>query len=218
METHKIAIEGYEYLWTGVTDIPRIVYSVYRINADFSFTLTETGVNMGLQTGVFMVAHEGIMCSHGTAGIRRIATRIPVYTPTTVTLASVVSALAIRTGLVAGDLDVTALTDTVDGYVIPRPMTARTALEQLRQAYFFDGVESDGKIKFVKRGSAYQATIPAEGLALARLTRTDYGASGVLACEALADDTVLYSSSVLGNDASVNEPQALSPVGPTQVQ
>jgi len=242
----------------------------------------------------------------------------------------VVSALATRTGLVAGDLDTAALTDTVDGYVTPRPMTARAAIEQLRQAYFFDGVESDGKVKFVKRGGASQATIasddlgvrehgseaqepiritraqelelPAEvhvqyldldndylpgsqearrlttqsknqirvdlplalssakaaqvadvlmrnswverhryafavtrkyaqldpadnitvptpqGLALARLTRTDYGASGVLACEALADDTVLYSSSVVGNDSTVNEPQTLSPMGPTQVQ
>lgn len=253
---------------------------------------------------------------------------LAALTPSAPTLASVVSALCLRTGLAAGDLDTAALTDAVDGYVIPRPMTARAALEQLRQAYFFDGVEADGKIKYIKRGGASQATIaaddlgareyggdpqepiritrsqelelPAEvhvqyididndylpgsqearrlttssrnqiridlpialssakaaqvadvlmrnawverhrfafaltrkyarldpadnisvptvqGLALARLVRTDYGASGVLACEALADDTVLYTSSVAGNDASVNEPQTLSLAGPTQ--
>lgn len=73
--------------------------------------------------------------------------------------------------------------------------------------------------KYAQLDPADNITVPtAQGLALARLTRTDYGASGVLACEALADDTVLYSSSVAGNDPSVNEPQTLSPVGPTQVQ
>ncbi len=327
-----IAIEnGGRYLWHGGSAL-----KLYRIETNYEFTLLESisfDNSSSFENGTS--ARDGLLMCHGkppgsTPYQLRLFTRIPVYTPTTVTLASVVSALATRTGLVAGDLDTTALTDTVDGYVIPRPMTARAAIEQLRQAYFFDGVESDGKVKFPKRGGASQATIaaddlgarepggepqepvritraqelelPAEvhvqyldldndylpgsqearrlttqsknqiridlpialssakaaqvadvlmrnswverhrygfaltrkyaqldpadnitvptaqGLALARLTRTDYGASGVVQCEALADDTVLYSSSVLGNDATVNEPQTLSPVGPTQVQ
>lgn len=328
-----VAIEnGGRYLWRGGGSLLKL----YRIESNYEFTLLETisfDNSSSFVDGVS--ARDGLLMGHGTPpGATpyqlRLFSRIPVYTPATVTLASVVSALATRTGLAAGDLDTAALTDTVEGYLIPRPMTARAALEQLRQAYFFDGVESEGKVKFVKRGGASQATIgsdelgareygseaqepiritraqelelPAEihvqyldldndylpgsqearrlttqsknqiridlplalssakaarvadvlmrntwverhrfsfaltrkyahldpsdnitvptpqGQALARLTRTDYGAGGVLACEALADDTVLYSSSVVGNDSTVNEPQTLAQVGPTQAQ
>ena len=38
--------------------------------------------------------------------------------------------------------------------------TSRAAIEMLMPAFFFDAVESDGKIKFVKRGGAVSATIP----------------------------------------------------------
>lgn len=305
----------------------------YTFASDGTFALAETISRAGTAGGNFYVsaltpesADNGVLYVTARSTVS-VFTNYPVLTSSAPTLAGVVSALCTRTGLVAGDLDVTALTDTVDGYVIPRPMTARAALEQLRQAYFFDGVESDGKVKFVKRGGASQATIPsddlgtreygsepqeplritraqelelplevhvgyldldndylpgsqearrlttqsknqirvdlplalsstkaaqvadvlmrnswverhrfgfsvtrkyahldpsdnitvpsAQGNALVRLTRTDYGAGGVLACEALADDTVLYSSSAVGNDASVNEPQTLSLPGPT---
>lgn len=257
--------------------------------------------------------------------------RIPIrrtITSTTVLLSSVVSTLCTKSGLTVGDLDVTALTDAVDGYVIPRPMVARAAIEQLRQAYFFDGTETDNKIKFVKRGGASAATLimddlaahefgqqmpdplriaraqemelpvevhigyidrdndylpgnqefrrlttssknqihidlpialssdkasqiadvltrnawierhrfqfslmrkfarldptdtitiptPNGGQALVRLTRTDHGASGLIECDALADDTILYSSAAVGNDAGVNEPQVLNIPTPT---
>ncbi len=41
---------------------------------------------------------------------------------------------------------------TVRGFTIPRETPARSALEQLRTAFFFDAVESDYLLKFVKRG------------------------------------------------------------------
>jgi hypothetical protein len=82
-----------------------------------------------------------------------------MVTAATVTLASIVQDICTEAGLAVGDLDTTALTDTVSGYCRPRVMTARAALEPLMAAYAFDAVESDGKIKFVKRGGSVAATI-----------------------------------------------------------
>ena len=44
------------------------------------------------------------------------------------------------------------LSGTVPGYVIDRVMSARDALQPLELAYFFDSVESGGKIRFQHRG------------------------------------------------------------------
>jgi len=77
---------------------------------------------------------------------------------------SIVSDICARVGLTAGQIDVTALTDEVSGYVVQRG-TARSQLEQLMQAFYFDAVESDGKIKFVKRGGSSAVSIPEDDLA-----------------------------------------------------
>lgn len=77
----------------------------------------------------------------------------------TVTLASIVSDICQRSGIAAGSLDTSALTDGVWGYVIDRQMTARAALEALVSAFWFDAVESDTKLKFVHRSAAPVATI-----------------------------------------------------------
>ena len=69
-------------------------------------------------------------------------------------LSSIVSDISSRVGLTpATDLDVTELTDVVRGYIVTRQMPARSAIEPLGVAFFFDSVESDGKVKFIKRGN-----------------------------------------------------------------
>lgn len=85
-------------------------------------------------------------------------------TPSTVALSTIVSGICSSAGLTAGQIDVTALTDTVWGYVVTRQAAARGNLEVLRRCYLFDAVESDGKIKFVKRGGASAVTIPANDI------------------------------------------------------
>lgn len=60
----------------------------------------------------------------------------------------------------APSLDATSLAgDTVRGYVMARPMTARGALEPLMGAFSFDAVEHDGELTYVKRGGASVATL-----------------------------------------------------------
>jgi hypothetical protein len=79
-----------------------------------------------------------------------------------VTLASIVSTLCTSEpfGLDPADIDVTELTDLVDGYLVGQQMSRRAAIEPLMAAYFFDGVESDHVMKYVKRGGASVVTIP----------------------------------------------------------
>ncbi len=70
------------------------------------------------------------------------------------TLSSIVTDLSERAGLTTGDLDVTELTDNVRGYVVGRQSSYRAAIEPLSTAFFFEAVESDNQIKFVKRGGS----------------------------------------------------------------
>lgn len=86
----------------------------------------------------------------------------PSLSPDGVPLSTIVSDICRRAGLESEDIDVSDLTDIVDGYIVPRQMTARAAIEPLQQAFFFDAVESDDKIKFVKRGKSTATLIPIE--------------------------------------------------------
>lgn len=79
-----------------------------------------------------------------------------------VSLQSIVDDVLSKTSsLIEGqDWDSSALANiSVRGYAIARQCTPRDVLQQLASAYFFDGVESDYKIKCVLRGGAPVATI-----------------------------------------------------------
>jgi hypothetical protein len=55
--------------------------------------------------------------------------------------------------------DTSRLTDIVSGFIITNRQTVRACLEQLSTAYFFDMVESDGLLKFIKRGKVSNTTV-----------------------------------------------------------
>ncbi|CAJ4966600.1 Uncharacterised protein [Burkholderia pseudomallei] len=69
------------------------------------------------------------------------------------TLDEVVADLCNRAGMSSSQYDVTQLTDTVIGFGITNHSTTRSNLTPLMAAYFFDACDTDGLIKFVKRGS-----------------------------------------------------------------
>jgi hypothetical protein len=92
------------------------------------------------------------------------ANLLPAVTQTAPALSTIASDICTRAGLDASDLTLTALTDTVNGFAVTRPMTARSALEALQKGFFFDLVESDAKLKAVKRGGASAVTIAAADL------------------------------------------------------
>lgn len=82
------------------------------------------------------------------------------------TLASVVTKYSLKAGLTVDEIDVTELeNDYVQGCIINRQMTCRSIIEIFQPVYYFDVVESDGKIKYVKRGKASAVTIDEDDLA-----------------------------------------------------
>lgn len=81
-------------------------------------------------------------------------------------LSSLIEGICESVGLdPATDLDTTGLTDLVYGFVMNDTMRARAAIQVLMDAFFFDAIESDGLLKFVKRGGAVVADIPEIDLA-----------------------------------------------------
>lgn len=74
-------------------------------------------------------------------------------------LSSIVKQLSARIGIEESRLDVSELTDEVTGFVVGGLYSAAEALRSLQRTYFFDPVEVDGTIRFVKRGKGAVATI-----------------------------------------------------------
>ena len=90
--------------------------------------------------------------------------RFDITTPSPVALSSIVSDICTQSGLTAGDITVSALTEPVDGYAIAQRMSARAALETLQRAFAFDMVESDNRIVARVRGGAPVMTLLASDL------------------------------------------------------
>jgi hypothetical protein len=74
-------------------------------------------------------------------------------------LAEIVRDLCLRAGLAESEFDVTALDDEVVGYVVTERKPVRDMIAVLQTAYFFDAVEGDGALVFVKRGAGTPITI-----------------------------------------------------------
>jgi hypothetical protein len=97
------------------------------------------------------------------------------------------------------EFDASGLTGTVPGYVIDDTMSARDALQPLELAYFFDSIESSGKIVFRHRGrAAAQAVLTEDDLVeeqagdplyeLTRAQETDLPASAKVRYISSGDD------------------------------
>ena len=74
-------------------------------------------------------------------------------------LGAIVADLCQRAGLLGSDIDVTRLTQPVEGFVITDLQSIRDGIEQLQSTFFFDQVESAGQLKFMSRGTGVQVTI-----------------------------------------------------------
>ncbi len=80
------------------------------------------------------------------------------------TLGAIIAHHLCKVGLLDSDFDVSELTDIVDGYIRMQISTVRQVIEHLQAAYFFDMVESDGILKFKRRGSDAVANIAQDEL------------------------------------------------------
>lgn len=101
-----------------------------------------------------------------------IASRFPAGQSLSVTLGEIVADISSRAGLAEDEIDVTELTDLVDGYGITTQSPCRDGIQPLRDAWFFDPVEEDGLIVFRHRGRSPIVTFDDDDLA-ARLDKDD---------------------------------------------
>ncbi len=67
-------------------------------------------------------------------------------------LAAIILDLTKRSGLVESDIDVSKVSESLEGYVINNQQTIRDAIQILRTAYFFDIVESDNILRCIPHG------------------------------------------------------------------
>jgi len=157
------AINGYIYYTYSNNTISRIDIEEYTIDKTWTASPAPGNWNGGsiydpLTHSVF-AACLGLDFSYAKILLERSV-------PVSALLGDVVTDLCEAVGLDGGtDLDVSELTDDVRGYLINERMTARAAIQTLMNAFFFDGVESDGILKFPKRGAASIASIPETDLA-----------------------------------------------------
>lgn len=136
------------------------------------------GVNDVASANNFAVS-EGLLIIHQKAGASVVTYAPPAVGflyywslsavgVSSVPLSTIISNICIRAGLQSEDINVTDLASVnVKGYLRANQMTARAAIEPLAQAYRFDATESDGVLKFVRRGTASVATLTVDDFALA---------------------------------------------------
>lgn len=98
-----------------------------------------------------------------------------------VALSSIVADICSRVGLQGNQIDVAALTDTVQGYALTNRSTAKNNLAPLLQAYFADAADTNAKLKVVKRGNASALTITADSLGAAHDAQAEEGLNPLIA-------------------------------------
>lgn len=85
--------------------------------------------------------------------------RFEVEQDTNTTLGEIVSGIAQAAGLETGQLNTSAGTDVIGGYIVGGRQPARSVIEPLLQAFAADLIEVDGLLKIVKRGGSSVATV-----------------------------------------------------------
>jgi hypothetical protein len=150
-----------DFIWTNENGV-----SLYKIGADGILKrIFNDDPGTSFKYNYFSVYARGGLCYLAGTSSAVVYTRIDRLDKNTVKLHTIISDICLRAGLTADDINTTALTDDVVGIVYGAQMSFRSMIDPLRTAYFFDAVESDGKIVFVKRGQAISADIPEEDLA-----------------------------------------------------
>ena len=136
---------------------------------DYSFYSTDHGVTWTTLTGPTSTCYGACACAgaylairYNTANVYRI---VPASTVASsdIALSSIVSDICTRASLTG--VNVAALTDTFTGYLITQRTTARAQIEPLMKAFYFDAIEVDGSLKYVKRGGTVAATILEDDMA-----------------------------------------------------
>jgi hypothetical protein len=136
--------------------------------------------------GILGVTYEGRTAAAGFVGITANMLALPdqpdhgvdyqgtvsgppatTYATCTETLSVIVADICARVQVAAAQIDVSALTDSVRGYIIGQQLPASDCIRSLQQGYFFDYPEWDLKLRGIKRGGSVQFAITDSNLVLA---------------------------------------------------
>ena len=79
-------------------------------------------------------------------------------------LSNVVLDICQRAGYQTSEIDVSLLSGTVDGFVLSNRSSARSMIEELQKAFLFEGIESNGKVKFVPLNQTSVLTVSVDEL------------------------------------------------------
>lgn len=104
---------------------------------------------------------QSIIYLTNTSGRRVVKVFLEKLTRSTVELGDIVQNLLSRVGLLNTDMDIADVDAlTLRGYTISQRQSLRTSFAELAQAFKYDVVESNGKIKYLTRGKSSSVTIP----------------------------------------------------------
>jgi hypothetical protein len=138
----------YDVTTTATTSSGNAFSGAYRPSETYHWSVFRRGAGWVFWSSYYNVTHQLKIFG-------------PQFPATSASLNNIVSDLCTRSGLTSGQIDVTQLASTtVDGFVQSNQTSARGCIEPLQKAFFFDAVESDNKLKFVKRGSSAAVTVP----------------------------------------------------------
>lgn len=158
-----------QYLWGYQLAGGQQGLHCYKIDAAHNLAQICTTKQLSTTPGLAFSPATMWTFSAGRCGVARyhhfeIFQRYDASEVPTTTLAEIAADVCTRTGLTA--YDVSDIEDViVRGYILNSiPTTGRAALESILPAYFVEAVESDGAVKFVRRGKASLITIPDDDL------------------------------------------------------
>lgn len=164
-------ITGTNIGWTDGTTFTLINLEdgVILLNALAASTISPGGSSWGFSgpyNGVQFYdgpSESVVICKASPSILGQAFLRIP--TGLGVTVRQIVEDVSAVVGLDSTtDIDATTLTDNVRGYALVQQTTAADAIIPLGGLFFFDGVESDGKIVYVKRGQSNSFAHTQDGL------------------------------------------------------
>ena len=134
---------------------------------DCAVTFSASGYNMAGPITANLLRNNGVNECWG-ASVLALQGSVPTAADVpTGDLGQAVLDICLRSGLTASQVDVSRLVgQSIIGYVCGRVSTGQQCLQPLATAYFFDGVEVDGKLTFIPRGQESCMDIPEADLGL----------------------------------------------------
>lgn len=131
-------------------------------NADSGSVVSGTWpIDNGLAWAQLYDSDQQVMYAHVSDGSTRFFAKIFLgrWTGLATTLGDIVADQCERAGMIAGDFNVTELTDVVQGFVVTQRATVIDVLTPLLTIYLVDAVETDYVLYFKHRGHSEAATI-----------------------------------------------------------